>query len=332
MGPPASVFLCVGPRSQLTFRINNGMPHLSIQHNSANLEKSLFSLPLLLMHLLHHNWILTLLKEIKTETETCYCSKKHWYPKIGDLSGSWLLWWVYAGWSMHSSGRRREDGPEGAWSPLFLLFCVGVCGWEWKAAASTLSYESGSKLTAWWLDLISSHWISDSDLFLLCERRDASSFSIHVTMTMQYECVWYWKECVVNQYCTSALRAVHKDHCLAALCLSRNWHVGCHYTNKGVFTKCRFVSEAYSLCLSCAFHYFACCAQRWFGKLGAHSAVAQLMKAPVTETPLPRYHPWFLSPSITLPLLFLSHSSDHLLPQDHQPSRHFKQLLVFVEA
>lgn len=235
---------------------------------------------------------------------------------------------------MHSSGRRREDGPEGAWSPLFLLFCVGVCGWEWKAAASTLSYESGSKLTAWWLNLISSHWISDSDLFLLRERREASSFSIRVTMTMQYECVILKVVCChpILYICppSSTQRSLsrrslpeQKLACWMSL-----------HKQRCVYKVQVRLGGLLSLSVFCAFHYFAVCAQRWFGKWGAHSAVAQLMKVPGTETPSPRYHPWFffLSPSITLPLLFLSHSSDHLLPQDHQPSSHFKQLLVFVEA
>lgn len=121
---------------------------------------------------------------------------------------------------MHSSGRRREDGPEGACSPSSAAaLCARLCGRERKAASSThrLPHEPGSELTARWLDLISSHRISDSNLSLFCERRDASPLSIYVTMTMQYECVILKRaeECVVIQYCTSALPAVHRDHCLA---------------------------------------------------------------------------------------------------------------------
>lgn len=155
---------------------------------------------------------------------------------------------------MHGSGIRREDCPVGACSSFFLLcFCVCVCvhicvGGNGKAAFSThrLSYESGSKLAAWWLNLISSHWISDLNLSLLCERRDASPFSIYVTMTMQYEGVILkgFEECVVIQYCTSALPPVHGDHCPSGLWLRRNWRGERHYTNKGVFTKSGFVSEA----------------------------------------------------------------------------------------
>lgn len=140
MGPPASVFLCVGLRSQLTFCINNGTPHLSIQHN---LDESLFSLPLLLMHLLHHNWILILLKEIKTEAETCYCSKKHWYPKIGDLSGSWLLWWVYAGWSrLYKSLHAQLWQEKRRWSRRGLVssFSAVLCGCVWVGMESSCLY------------------------------------------------------------------------------------------------------------------------------------------------------------------------------------------------
>lgn len=73
----------------------------------------------------------------------------------------------------------------------------------------------------------------------------------------------------------------------------------------------------------CAFHCFLFC---FCMVLEIRSpSVARLMKVTVTETPFPRYHPWFLSPSITLPLLFPSHSSAHLLPQDHQASSYFKK-------
>lgn len=89
---------------------------------------------------------------------------------------------------------------------------------------------------------------------------------------------------------------------------------GCHFANKGAFAKCRFALEARSLCLFCfcATVILPACAQRWLGKLGAHSAVAPLMKEPVRKSPFPPYRPRFLSPSITLRLLFPSHSSAHL--------------------
>lgn len=84
--------------------------------------------------------------------------------------------------------------------------------------------------------------------------------------------VRYWKgrgECVVIQYCTSALPAAHRDHCLAGLWLSRNWRVGRHYTNKGVFTSARSsrgFGPPFSSGPSSGAH-------RWVGKLGAYSAL-----------------------------------------------------------
>lgn len=85
------------------------------------------------------------------------------------------------------------------------------------------------------------------------------------------------EECVVIQYCTSALPAAYRDHCLAGLWGSRNWRVGRHYTNIDVFTKCTFVSDLLFLS-ACVCQCSVSHAQRWVGEIRSFSAAARLMK------------------------------------------------------
>ncbi len=204
MGPPAPVFPSTATErgSQLTFCTTNGLTafiHPTACHfypHSAK-SKSSLSLPLLLMHLLHQSWTVILLEEINRDGLLFWKALPSQNRRPFRVLA---LCWVRAGCGglykrLHA--RLWQENYKMVQEGLALLFfccvcvCVFLCGWEWKAASTThrLCYESGSKLTAWWLDLISSHWISDSNLFLLRERRDASPLSIYVTMTMQWECV-----------------------------------------------------------------------------------------------------------------------------------------------
>lgn len=302
------------------------------------------------MHLLHLSCILILLEDIKQRHRHVIVLQNHWHPKIGDLSGSWLCGGFVLGTlgftkdCMHGSGRRREDSPEGAGSPLFccvfyvwvglessLLNTLAVL-WVWLQTDGLMARSNKQSLDIR-LKSLSALWKTRcKPLLYLCH----TDYAIRVCDIERAE------ECVVIQYCTSALTAVHRDHCLAGLWLNGDWRVGRHSTNKGVFTKWRFVSEACSFRLSvCLSSVLAIAlAQRWVGKLGAYSALCSSSidesnaSNRVIETPSPRYHPCFLSPlHHTLPLLFLSNSSAPLfLLPDHHPSRLCKHLLLFVEA
>ena len=155
-----------------------------------------------------------------------------------------------------------------------MCVCVCVCvGGNGKQLPLThrLSYESGSKLTARWLDLISSHRISDSNLFLLRERRDARPFSIYVTMTMQRECVILKgprRVCChpILYICSpSSTQRSLSRRSLTEQKLARWTSL---HKQRCVYKR-RFVSgvrSSFSLCLSSAAH-------RWVGKLGAYSAL-----------------------------------------------------------
>lgn len=286
------------------------------------------------------------LGENKTEAETGYYSENHWYSKIGDLSGSWLCGGfvlVTAGFTkdyMHSSGRKREDGSEGACSLLFLLcfVCVWV-GMESSLLTHRLPYESGSKLTAWWLDLISSHRISDSNLFLLREIRDARPFSIYVTMTMQYECVIL--KGLRSVLSSNTVHLLSQQYTEIFVSLVFDW---AETSALGVTTQTKVCLQsadlsqrlALSVCRSvfCACYCFVSCAQRWVGKLWAYSALCSSL---IDETNSHR-NPF---PRIITPALYLPPSHFHYCfylilqptsPPDHHPSSHFKKLLVFIEA
>lgn len=77
-----------------------------------------------------------------TEAETRFCSKSYGYPKVGDLYGSWhcsgfvLVIGGFTKDCMHGSGRRKEDGPVGVFSLLFLL-CFGCVGGNGKQPQHT---------------------------------------------------------------------------------------------------------------------------------------------------------------------------------------------------
>lgn len=227
-----------------------------------------------------------------------------------DLSGSWLCGGfvlVTASFTKGSNTRlwleKRRWSSRGLLFSYFAVFCV--CGWEWKAASSThqLSYESGSKLTALMaqsnnqsLDIrfksLSALWKMRCKPLLYLWHNDYAIGVCDIERAEEY---------VVIQYCTSALPAVHRDHCLTALWLSRKWRIGRHYTNKGVFTKCRIISEVLSSFLSvfCACCCFVSCAQRRFGKSEAYSA---LCTSSIDESNSHRNpHPQFITLTFYLP-------------------------------
>lgn len=229
---------------------------------------------------------------------------------------------------MHSSGRWREDGPEGDWFILFLQFfvvcvctCVCACGngrqlpqdsgWLQTARSNKQSLDIRFRsLSALWKTRCKSFlYLCHNDYAIwVCdiERSVLSSHTVHLP-SQQYT------ETIVELFCewaeTGTLDVITQTKvCLQSVGLS--W---------------RLALSVRPPCFRSSF-----CAQWWFGKLAQCSSSVDESNS--HSSPFPRYHPWFLSPSITLPLLFLSHSSAHLVPQDQQPSSHFKQLLVFVEA
>lgn len=142
MSPPASVFLSIGVGYQLTFCTNNGTTHLS---NCLSFLSQFCKAEVLIIS--------------ASAFDASASSELDFNPH----GGKWrqrqvvvlktidipnrrpfrvlALWWVcavtvsFTNDNMHSSGRRREDGPEGACSPLFLLcfvyVCVGENGKQW---------------------------------------------------------------------------------------------------------------------------------------------------------------------------------------------------------
>lgn len=125
--------------------------------------------------------------------------------------------------------------------------------------------------------------------------------------------VWYWKEYVVIQYCTSALPAVQGDHCLAALCLSWNWLVGCHSTNKGVFARRRLLLETCSLSFFLLLLSLLC---SLMVEIRSSFCRCPVEDGTSRSNSCPTLSPRFLSPSITPPLLFsISFFSPSLPPR-----------------
>lgn len=119
------------------------------------------------------------------------------------------------------------------------------------------------------------------------------------------------QECVVIQPCTSALPAAHRDPCLPALWLSPSQTEVCQMV---VHAFCpSSAAAAYSL----------------FADIRACAALCSN-----SHRNLP---PHFITRVCYLPLshfdyFFLILQPISLLPSDRHPSKHFKQLLVFVEA
>lgn len=171
---------------------------------------------------------------------------------------------------MHGSGCGRDECPTEAWISqcfcsflfIYVFFNLYMCRREWVAVSSAhrLSYESGSKLAAWMLNLISTHWISDSNLSVLCERWDSSPSSIYVTMTVQYEGVLLTVLRSVLSFDTLHLLSyLYGDHCSADL-RAETW-TGVHLQTTDVIK--RF---CYS-CLQTVFDVTTAPALKCFGKL-----------------------------------------------------------------
>ena len=109
---------------------------------------------------------------------------------------------------------------------------------------------------------------------------------------MQYECVM-----LKGPRSMLSSNTVHlvsqqqntRDHCLAALWLSSDRRVGLHYTNNGVFAKCRLISEVLSVSgAPCRFRLLVLrCDSEKRQELTLFSAAARVMKVTVAETPYP---------------------------------------------
>lgn len=182
------------------------------------------------MHLLHQGWILILSWRNKTQAETGYCSGKPLISRNRRRPFEVLApWWVHAGcsglykrqharlWQEKRSRSRR--GSLSSFSAVFFL-CVRVGGnGKQPPQQPRLSHEPGSKLTAWWLDLISSHRISRFKSLspaLWKTRCGLLLYLCHNDCAIWVRNTERAKERVVIQYCTSAVAAAHRDHCLWA--------------------------------------------------------------------------------------------------------------------
>lgn len=144
---------------------------------------------------------------------------------------------------------KRRWSRRGLLSSFSAVFCLCVRGWEWKAVAvlgvwlqtDGLMARSNKQSLDIRFKSLSALWKTRCKPLLYLCHNDYAIWVCDIERAEKY---------VVIQYCTSALPAVHRDHCLVGLWLKRNWRVGRHHTNKGVFTKCGVVSEACSSCLS----------------------------------------------------------------------------------
>lgn len=144
-------------------------------------------------------------------------------------------------------------------------------------------------------------------------------------------------ECVVIQYCTSALPAVHRDHCLAGLWAETAASDVTAQTKVCLQSADSSRRPALPVFLSvfCACQCLVFSAHRWVGKLGAYSALcsSSVDESSSHRNPFPTLSPpaFYLPPSHFHYCFYLI-LQPHLFPTDHHPSSHFKQLLVFVEA
>lgn len=193
------------------------------------------------MHLIHRNWILILLKEIEHRQEDVIVLKPLTSQNRRPFSGPGLwaqLWQEKTGWP------RRG---------LFFSSSSVWCGCVWAGT------ESSCLDTVLWVWLQTDGLMARSNkqsldirVRSLCSVKDEMQGpSLFMSQWLRSTSVWYWKECVVIQYCTSALPAEQGAHCLAVLCLSWHWLVGCQSTNKGMFARCRLLLETCSLVCLC---------------------------------------------------------------------------------